>query len=121
MSADAENELTPPADDPTDAQPVSEPPAAPPFEAGAEPRAPVVEWPGGSVAGGTNRVREITRLATERRSPWPGRVIAGAVGAGLTLVGLALRDTLGGRRAAPPQPPPTLRRRAASWLRGEDR
>ena len=116
MSADAENELTPPADEPTDAEPVSESP----FEADAQ-RSPVVEWPGVGGAGGPNWMRENTGLATERQSPWPARVIAGAVGAGLTLVGLALRDTLGGRRAAPSRPPPTLRRRVASWLRGEDR
>lgn len=120
MSADAENELTPPADEPTDAELVSEPPAEPPFEVDAQ-RAPVVEWPGAGGAGGPNRVREIIGSATERQSPWPARVIAGAVGAGLTLVGLALRDTLGGRWAAPPRPASTLRRRAASWLRGEDR
>jgi hypothetical protein len=116
MSADAENELTPPADDPAGTEPVSESPPDPAPDRGA----PVVEWPGAGAADRSHRVREITRLATERQSPWRGRVIAGAVGAGLTLVGLALRDTLGGRRS-PPQPPQTLRRRAASWLRGEDR
>jgi hypothetical protein len=121
MSAEAENELTPPADDAAGTEPVSASPSEPSPDPAPDLRAPIVEWPGARAADRPHSVREITRLATERQSPWRGRMIAGAVGAGLTLVGLALRDTLGGRRSPPPPPPPTLRRRAASWLRGEDR
>ena len=111
MSSDAENE-TPPMDEAASSGPASEP--------GAEQPAPVVEWPGAGTDARPHRVREITLLASDHRSPWPGRVIAGAVGAGLTVVALALRDTFLGRRASSPEPPPTLRRRMAAWLRGED-
>ena len=119
MSAAAENELPPPADALTSGQPVSRPPAGLPFEKD-ERRKSVVEVPGDSAANGPNRVREIRHLVGERESPWRAHVVAGAVGAGLTLVALALRDTLGDRRAALVRRPPTLRKRVASWLRGED-
>lgn len=54
-------------------------------------------------------------------SAWAGRLVAAAAGAGLVLVGLALRDSSPMRR--PPRPRahhPAWRRRLAAWLRGED-
>lgn len=60
-----------------------------------------------------------TMNAPRAASPWGGRLVAAAAGAGLVLVGLALRDSSPMRRPAHAAVPPGWRRRVAAWLRGE--